>query len=113
MIGRRVEYVLTHWVVPTMLIVLIPVGVTIYLLDQQRVDSCKATLVALQGVRDTAQAGLREELPLSALEAFEGVQLKFAVKQREQTIEENARRRAVMDRMDQAMFDLRASDFCQ
>jgi hypothetical protein len=112
-VSPRIEHAVVQWVVPMLLIVLIPVGVTIYMLNQQREDSCKATITALDGVRETAQAGLREPVSLKAISVFTEEQQEFALQQREQTIRENARRKIVIVRMTKAIGDLRSSDFCQ
>lgn len=111
--SKRWEKFVVDRVVPVLLIVLIPLGATIYLLDRERSASCRATITALDGVRETSLAGVREPVPAEVIAMLPVAQQKFAEQQRDQTLAENQRRAVVADRMTRAIDDLRRSSYCQ
>lgn len=81
--------------------------------NNQRRASCEATLTALRGVRETSAAGIRPEIPAAIVEKYPESIREGALRQRAATIDENARRRAVVVQMNRAIVELASSDFCQ
>lgn len=81
--------------------------------NEQRRASCDATLTALRGVRETSAAGIRPEIPTAIVNGYPESIREGALRQRAATVAENARRRAVVNQMNQAIVHLASSDFCQ
>lgn len=79
--------------------------------QDQRLASCRATLVALDAIAETAEAGIRE-VPRNVLNPDDPLTPLFE-QQRRATLAENTRRRAVIVRTRAAARQLARSDFCQ
>lgn len=78
----------------------------------QRLASCAATQIALDGVIKNAAAGIRPVSTVAELGAIPDELRRAFREQRDATIAENARRRAVIAEMTLASKRLAASDFC-
>jgi len=94
-----------------LVVVVFVLGKFYYDLHSSRQASCKATLIALGGIKSSAKVGIR---PVPAVPADLEEPLRSAfLSQAETTASQNERYKEVIARVSRAAKDLQQSSFCQ